>query len=159
MLKYFYQSEDFIRFLKYFLVGCVTTLMTFILWNFLLQKSQFVAISLEYKFSVSQYLASFLMIFPSFWLHRQITFKDKTIRSNFGYTTTKVYIIYIIAPLAASAFTYFCLLWFPYVVNFSVKFNLLLEHDLPLGKYFLQATSLAIGMLTNYSGQRFWVYK
>jgi len=147
------------RFVKYFLIGIYTTFITFLLWNFLLALTKFLPIGFEKRFSVTQYLASFLMIFPSFWLHRQITFKDKTIRSNFGYTTTKVYIIYIIAPLVASVFTYFCLLWFPYVVNFSVKFNLFLEYDLPLGKYFLQATSLAIGMLTNYSGQRFWVYK
>ncbi len=155
----FYQQEDIFRFFTYFLVGCATTLMTIALWNFLLQVSQLVTVNLEYRFSVTQYLASFFMIFPSFWLHRYITFRDKTIRSNFGYTTTKVYIIYIIAPLVASAFTYFCLLWFPQVVNFSVKFNLFLNDDLPLGKYFLQATSLAIGMLTNYSGQRLWIYK
>jgi len=159
MLKPFCQCEDVIRLFRYFLVGCVTTLMTIVLWNFLLRVSQLVAINLEYRFSVTQYLASFLMIFPSFWLHRYITFRDKTIRSAFSYTTVKVYVVYILSPFVASIFTYYYLVWFPDIINFSAKVNLLLNYNLPLGKYFLQTTSLAIGMLINYSGQRLWIYK
>jgi putative flippase GtrA len=99
------------------------------------------------------------MIFPSFWLHRHITFRDKTMRSAFSYTTVKVYVVYILSPFVASIFTYYYLVWFPDIINFSVKVNWLLNYNLPLGKYFLQATSLAIGMLINYSGQRLWIYK
>jgi putative flippase GtrA len=145
------------RLIKYVLVGLLTTGLTWLLWNGLLWVTSPLALGVEEKFSATQYLASFLMIWPSFWLHGKVTFKDKEHRSTQAYrTTAKVFIVYICSPLVASLTTYLILSLFPGIISlFPIQ---AWGYQFALGKYLLQGFGLFVGMVGNYLGQRLWIY-
>ena len=146
------------RFASYVSIGLFTTLATWLVWNLLIFLN-YKAFRVDEKiwFSISQYTASILLIYPSFYLNRIFTFKDKKDQSSDYKTTTfKAYIIYITAPLIGSLIIFLINTIFPNFMDFEI---LILEILLPFGKLFLQGLGLAIGVLINYFGQKFWIYK
>jgi putative flippase GtrA len=146
------------RFASYVSIGLFTTLATWLVWNLLIFLN-YKAFGVDEKiwFSISQYTASILLIYPSFYLNRIFTFKDKKDQSSDYKTTTfKAYIIYITAPLIGSLIIFLINTIFPNFMDFEI---LILEILLPFGKLFLQGLGLAIGVLINYFGQKFWIYK
>jgi putative flippase GtrA len=146
------------RFASYISIGLFTTLATWLVWNLLIFLNH-KAFGVDEKiwFSISQYTASILLIYPSFYLNRIFTFKDKKDQSSDYKTTTfKAYIIYITSPLIGSLIIFLINTIFPNFMDFEI---LILEILLPFGKLFLQGLGLAIGILINYFGQKFWIYK
>lgn len=146
------------RISKYVLVGIGTTGVTWWLWNVLLWVIAPVSLDLQVKFVATQYLSAFLMILPSFWLHRYFAFRDKQHRSNkLVYITAQAYVVYIVSPLVASVLSYVFLLLFP---DFLDTFTISLSNTtIAIGKYFLQFVGLVISVAGNYAGQRLWIYQ
>ncbi len=146
------------RVFKYIILGSLTTFLTWVLWNLLLILTKSVDFPFDQKFSITQYVASFLMILPSFWLHRHFTFKDKNHRSkSISQNTLKAYLVYILSPLIASLCTFLVLQFFPLITDFSLSLTEIFS--LPLGKWGLQFAGLLVGFVCNYLGQRLWIYE
>jgi putative flippase GtrA len=150
--------KETIRIFKYLSIGVFTTLLTFLLWNLLIwfNDNNF-RFEVKNWFSVSQYIASISLIYPSFYLNRKFTFADKKEQSkNSNSTILKAYLIYILAPLFGSI-TIFCVnRLFPEFINFKLQ---IINFILPFGRFFLQVFGLFLGVLINYFGQKFWLYK
>lgn len=148
----------------YIVIGIFTTLCTWLLWNLLIfLGNKYTNYNNELIFSASQYIAAFSLILPSFYLNRIFTFKnheDKNTKIHF--TALKAYTIYIASPMFASLITFFILKIYPDTLNIQLTyFDILPEviQQLSIGKLGLQALGLLTGMVLNYSGQRFWIYK
>jgi putative flippase GtrA len=146
------------RIFKYLSIGIFTTFLTFLLWNLLIWVND-INFKFEAKnwFSISQYIASISLIYPSFYLNRRFTFADKKEQSkNSNSTILKAYLIYILAPLFGSIIIFLVNKLFPEFINFKFQ---IINFILPFGKFFLQGFGLALGVLINYFGQKFWLYK
>jgi len=145
------------RFATYLIIGLFTTLSTWLVWNLLIffNEKSFIT-DQKIWFSVSQYIASILMIYPSFYLNRVLTFKDKKDQSSdYKITTFKAYIIYITAPFIGSVVIFLINTIFPDFIDLQI---FILGFLSPFGKLFLQAIGLGIGVFINYFGQKFWIY-
>jgi putative flippase GtrA len=145
------------RFLSYVTIGLFTTFFVFIIWNVLIWLGKSFLqelIPFSVLFSVSQFVASIVMILPSFYLNRKITFQDKNRKNNRLISTLKAYSIYILSPLIASLTTYLL----QNIYNFE-SLQIALIFDIKIGRLFLQGLGLGIGMIINYFGQKFWIYK
>lgn len=140
---------------SYLIVGIGCTFGVFLLWNVFIFLGRPLISNYNILFSVSQYLAAFLMIFPSFYLNRKLTFGSKNFKNNsFKRSTIKAYTIYLLAPLIASLVTYLL----QSIYNFELVSIKQLGIDIKLGRFFLQFVGLAIGFAINYFGQKFWIY-
>lgn len=146
------------RFATYIIIGLGTTLATWLTWNLLIfLNDRALGFDETIWFSISQYIASILLIYPSFYLNRIFTFKDKKDQSSdYKITTTKAYIVYITAPLIGSLLVFLINTVFPEFIAFEV---LILGFALPFGKFFLQGLGLGAGVIINYFGQKFWIYR
>lgn len=155
--KYLKESK---RLIKYILIGIFTTLLTWIIWNLLYSVLTTVNSDPNKKillFSISQFLASFLIIYPSFWLNRRITFKDKTHRhSKKHLQILNIYLIYSLAPLLSSLIILIINYIFPNILNFQ---TIILFFNIEIGKLFLQFLGFGFAAVFNFSGQRLWLYK
>jgi putative flippase GtrA len=145
------------RFSSYFVIGLGTTLVTFLLWNLFIWVGKVIfKDTLEFKtiFSFSQFLASFIMIFPSFYLNRKITFGDKARKNSKTISVVKAYTVYFLSTVIASLTTYILQFYF----NFEAL-QIVLLFDLKVGRLILQITGIIVGMFINFFGQKVWIYK
>ncbi|GAB4143370.1 MAG: hypothetical protein OHK0017_00650 [Patescibacteria group bacterium] len=107
-------------------------------------------------FSVTQFVASTSMIYPSYYLNRIFTFKDKEHSDASGLKTIgKAFAIYLTAPLIASLITYLIL----QVYNFQAVIWTLAGIEIKIGRYFLQGFAIVISVILNYNGQKLFLYK
>jgi len=135
---------EYKRLLKYIVIGIFTTLITWIIWTVLFNLSSGLDINKEIRFSTSQFIASSSTILLSFYLNRKITFKDKARRhKQKRFTILNAFAVYLASPLLASLFTFLTQLLLPGIFNDEI----------------LKLMGLAAGMVINYTGQRFWLYK
>jgi putative flippase GtrA len=151
-------SKTIKRFTKYLIIGVCTTFFTWLIWDLLIfLNDKTLEFNEKIWFSISQYTASILMIYPSFYFNRKWTFKDKKDQdSSYKISILKAYIIYIFAPILSSFMIFLINTIFPKFINFEI---LLLNILWPFGKLFLQVLGLAIGVIVNYFGQKLWIYK
>jgi putative flippase GtrA len=129
---------------SYIVIGLFTTLITWLIWTFLFHLSNGLDADKEIRFSTSQFIASSSTIILSFYLNRIITFKDKARRhKQKRMTILNAIAIYLISPLTASLLT------------------LLIQFILPgiFMDEILKIIGLATGMVINYTGQKFWIYR
>jgi putative flippase GtrA len=129
---------------SYIIIGLFTTLITWLIWTFLFYISTDLNIDKEIRFSASQFIASFSTITLSFYLNRIFTFKDKARRhKRKRVTVLNAVMIYLISPLAASLLTLIIQLILPGIFMDEI----------------LKIIGLATGMVINYTGQKFWIYR
>jgi len=157
--KYLKESK---RFLKYVFIGIFTTLLTWIIWNslyYMLTNFDQNSNNRIVLFGISQFLASFIVIYPSFWLNRKITFKDKNQRhSKKRFQFLNIYLIYILAPLLSSLIIFIINSLFPKLLDFNLS-QIYANYELEIGKLFLQILGFGLAAIFNFSAQRFWLYK
>ncbi len=147
--------QEWTRFLKYVGIGLLTTLATLFLWNLLIIISSSTGIDYKIRFSVAQYLASVLLIYPSFWLNRKITFKDKNDRhGGLRTSTVKAFVVYTISPLTGSLVTFILQSILPDIFNPNW-----FAFGLKIGILSLQLIGVGVGVVINYFGQKLWIYK
>jgi putative flippase GtrA len=145
------------RFSSYFIIGLGTTFLTFLLWNLFIWFGKAIfKDTLEFKtiFSFSQFLASFIMIFPSFYLNRKITFGDKARKNSKTVSVVKAYTVYFLSTIMASLATYALQFYF----NFE-GLQVVLLFDLKVGRLVLQVIGIIVSMFINFFGQKVWIYK
>ncbi|MEM1312731.1 MAG: GtrA family protein [Patescibacteria group bacterium] len=145
------------RFSSYFVIGLLTTFITFLLWNVLIWLGNiFFADNLAFKtlFSTSQFLASFIMIFPSFYLNRKITFGDKARKNSRSITVVKAYTVYFLSTLLSSLVTF----GMQFLFNFEA-IEILLFINLKIGRHLLQLVGIVVSMFINFFGQKLWIYR
>jgi putative flippase GtrA len=144
------------QFTKYLSIGLLCTLLTWLLWNALIYLlTPILKLPFEYVFSISQYLAAFLMIFPSFYLNRRITFASQKRTDSSRITSVlKAYAVYLLSPLVASLLTFAL----QSVYRFEAVSFTLVGVNILFGRFFLQGLGLACSMFINFFGQKFWIY-
>jgi putative flippase GtrA len=129
---------------SYIIIGLFTTLITWLIWSFLYNLSNSLDFDKEIRFSTSQFIASSSTIILSFYLNRIITFKDKARRhKQKRITVLNAVAIYLISPLTASLLTLLIQIILPGVFMDEI----------------LKVIGLATGMIINYTGQKFWIYR
>jgi putative flippase GtrA len=129
---------------SYIIIGLFTTLITWLIWSFLYNLSNSLDVDKEIRFSTSQFIASSSTIILSFYLNRIITFKDKARRhKQKRITVLNAVAIYLISPLTASLLTLLIQIILPGVFMDEI----------------LKVIGLATGMIINYTGQKFWIYR
>lgn len=148
---------------SYISVGLFTTGGMWITWNVLYFLIPFVipaSRGSSVLFSSTQYIASVGWIFPSFYLNRKLTFRDKALTASKAVTMGKVLFIYSIAPLIASLATFTIqkiivtdLESIVFVIRMGVK-----TYNIPYLYFALQVVGIGIGLLLNFFGQYFLVY-
>ncbi len=138
------KSPEIQRIVKYICIGLFTTFITYIIWTALIELTKNVNLDKEIRFSGSQFVASSSTILLSFYLNRRITFKDKARRHNKKrITLINVVGLYLASPALASLLTYLIQIILPGVFIDEL----------------LKIIGLGAGMVINYTGQRFWVYR
>lgn len=137
-------KKEFKSLVSYIIIGLFTTLVTWLIWTFLFDLSKGLDFDREIRFSSSQFIASSSTIILSFYLNRIITFKDKTRRhKKKRITVLNAAAIYLISPLTASLLTLLIQIILPGVFRDEI----------------LKVIGLAAGMIINYTGQKFWIYR
>lgn len=140
---------------KYLSVGGFCTLMVWILWNiFIFTLERGTKLDRDLIFSASQILSALLMIYPSFWLNSIFTFKDLNLKSSKRKVTAKVCIIYILSPIVSTFLTFLL----QSLIPFDSFIIVILNQNIKIGLYLLQALALVFGMGLNFSGQKWWLY-
>lgn len=148
--------RNLLRLSSYISIGMIITLMVWITWNILYWLSSPLKVDDNIRFSVAQYVSAVIFIFPSFWLNRRFTFKDKKDRhDSFAMTTARAYAIYLSSPLAASLVTYGIQFVWPWILKTSL---MIAGYELPVGRLGLQVVGLSISLMMNYLGQMFLLY-
>lgn len=138
------KSPEVQRIIKYISIGLFTTLITYLIWTLLLELTKNFNLDKEIRFSGTQFIASSSTVLLSFYLNRKITFKDKTRRhSKKRITLINVAGLYLASPALASTLTYLIQIILPGIFMDEI----------------LKIIGLGAGMVINYSGQRFWIYK
>ena len=143
------------KLLSYLIIGISCASGTFILSNlFILGYSKFAILNPAVS-SVCFFVASVIMILPSFFLNRKTTFGDKERKSSRVKTILKAYSIYILSPLIASIITYLM----QKSIDFEAIDILINGFDFNYGRYFLQIVAIGISTVGNFLGQKLWIYK
>jgi len=149
-----------IRLSSYIMVGLFTTGGMWITWNILYYFGRMFDIDQNTVFSVTQYLASAIWIFPSFFINRKLTFKDKTISSSKTLTAGKVIAIYNAAPLLSSLATYLIQIVVGLDLDKMVIEMVILSRQvsIPYAYLGLQVVGIGLSLMLNFLGQYFLVY-
>jgi len=149
---------------KYVMVGIFASGGMWITWNLIIAGfAGWSTVSEDIAESVGYVIAALIWIFPSFWLNRYFTFKDKDLASaTYSRTLTKVYGVYIISPLIAAFTMFFVQLLIPQSIkSFSIDVSTSGTGQLtiPIAAIFIQLCYIGINFVCNYVGQLTLVYK
>lgn len=149
-----------LRLVSYAGIGLLTTGGMWLTWNVLYTVGRNIGFESNVTFSVTQYMAAGLWIYPSFWLNRKLTFKDKQISQNKAATSLKVLLIYSGAPFIASLTTFIIQL----IIGADIEsFRFIFDlggnrHEIPYLYFILQGFGMGLSLILNFVGQYFLVY-
>jgi putative flippase GtrA len=132
------------RFALYVVIGLITALLMYCLWGVFFWASQrlFPRLEEDLLFSGSQFLASGLVIFLSYYFNNRFTFADKQTRHAKTFSVLNFYLLYGFSTTVSSVFTY------------------ALQNTIPnLNLEIVKLAGISVIVLINYSGQRLWLYR
>lgn len=148
---------------KYVIIGVFASLGMWITWNLLLMGfNRFDILPQPARLGTGYLIASLTWIYPSFYLNRLFTFKDKDLSSRlYSRTLTKVYAVYIASPLIATAIMQFVQTIIPDSVEQLSTTILLFDRSLNIAivAISIQLMYIGINFVCNYAGQLTLVYK